>query len=346
MTRPVHPDGRSAPSDRRAGQMVVVFAVVLAALLPALLALTADVGRLTVARASLQNAADASALAAVKVLLNGQSSGVEEGAARASATAEAGSLQQANANGSHIAVEFGQIDGVNTFAPAGTAVRATAVRVSVFRDQEAPDGPVTTVFAGLFGLKEVAVSAEATAFADGRVRSIPAPLSPFAVPEDRIPLPEEEFVFYPCDAGDYDDVADTSTAAGCFGLLNLDGGDLGQPEIEEWILNGYHGPLAIDPEEPYLWVEGTSGFRAALETEMDQRLGSTVLMLIYDQTTGQGATTEFRITGFLLATVTDCALRGNDPHITCQVHSIVSLHNLAMGGATWSPNIRKIHLIG
>jgi hypothetical protein len=48
----------------------------------------------------------------------------------------------------------------------------------------------------------------------------------------------------------------------------------------------------------------------------------------------------------MLAEVAEASLRGSDPHITCQVHSIVNLHDLTMGGSSWSPNIRKIHLVG
>ena len=72
----------------------------------------------------------------------------------------------------------------------------------------------------------------------------------------------------------------------------------------------------------------------------------SMVMLTYDQITGQGATTEFRIIGFMLATVTECSLRGNGSHITCKVHRIVNLHNLTVGGTSWSANIRKIHLVG
>ena len=51
---------------------------------------------------------------------------------------------------------------------------------------------------------------------------------------------------------------------GCFGLLNLNGGDFYTEETWEWIEQGYDGEVALGPEG-HLWISGGPGFRSAIQ---------------------------------------------------------------------------------
>jgi hypothetical protein len=220
------------------------------------------------------------------------------------------------------------------------------VRVVGSRTDEAPSGPVQTFFAGILGVNECEMMASATAAVDGNVRGMRVGLSPFAVPEERIVPPGQEMTFYP--AGDAEDgkgkgKGGDSVAAGNWGLLDLDGGSNNTPDLREWILSGYSGEFDLGVDG-YLWVDGTPGFRATLDDEINQRIGDELVMVIYDEINGTGAYVSYRCVGFLLSTVVSCDLKGNDAHTTCRVERVRNTAGLIVGGDKESPNLRRVRL--
>jgi hypothetical protein len=326
--------------------------------LGASLALTADTGQMFVWRARLQNAADASALAAADVLVSGWEAGnilvlgwdeADEQASREVASAEAESIHQANTPGAGFGIEFGVVDEGGYFVPADTPTRATAARVRAYRNAEAPAGPLALAFARLVGHYTCDVATVAVAQANDQITGVLSGLSPFAVPLSRIQelLGDgvDDLDFYPADGEAYDGVADVSVAAGCWGLLNLDGGSSSTTELVDWIDNGYDGSVEIDPEVGSLWINGTSGFRAALESVMEQKIGEPMIVMVYDDIQGQGSNAEFRIVSFLRITITAVDLTGNSPAIWCNIEGLGSYHDLVTGGGSSSYNTSKVQLV-
>jgi len=334
-------------ASTRSGQTVVLFAAVVVPVVCIMLALSSDLGSMMLTRARLQNASDAAVLAAAQVLAARRGAGDEEAEARLAATQEAEIIQQANCPEAALTVEFGSVDADGQFTALGPSEAATAVRAQATRGPGAPGGSLPLSFGPLLGVRSSQVDSAATARVTSSIRGILWGLSPFAVPESNLVPPGEEMEFYP--AGDDDSPGkgkgNDKVAAGNWGLLNLDGGNHATPELRDWILYGYDGPLVID-EEGYLWIEGTPGFRCTLGQEITERIGDPMTMVIYDEVTGQGANAEYRCIGFLRATITECNLTGGpNAYAKCRVDAVCGIHGAVLGGSYSSPNLRKIELV-
>ncbi|MCK4375437.1 MAG: hypothetical protein KAX19_08915 [Candidatus Brocadiae bacterium] len=330
----------------RRGQIVVMAPIVIV-VLTCMLAITVDVGRMVLERALLQNGCDAGALAGAQVLLREHLDGTGESEARSVALTEAISVFKSNSQDAGVAIEFGSAAEDGSFVAAGEDTPATRVRATALRDAGAPGGALPLVFAGFFTFGSADVTAAATAEVSDNIVGVSAGLGPFAVPKHRIPGLGEEMIFYPADPDAYDEGNGWDTVApGCWGLLNLDGGNLGTPELIDWIVNGYDGTIRKDPEQDSVWIDGTSGFRATIEDAMIQKIGKPMILLVYDQIVGVGATTDFRCVGFLRITVNSVQLKGtNNPHISATVEQVSSLHDVITGGGVPSVNIRKVQLV-
>lgn len=333
----------SAETGKRCSGQIIVLAPVMLIVLSGILALTADVGNLFVWRAKLQNAADAASLAGARVLIEQRLSGATETSARATALAEARAIQQANTAEAGATIEFGSTNGC-TFTPLDVSKHATAVRVKALRNGSAPGGMVRMSFASLLGIRSCEVGGTAVAQATSNIRGVLVGLAPFAVPKDRLVDPGQVMVFYPADGEAYNGLGDLTVVPGCFGLLNLDGGSLGTQELIDWITYGYQGYWGIDPDEDGLWIDGTSGFRAALQKAMKDKIGQEIVVVIYDQVTGQGSNGEFHCIGFVRGTITEVKLTGKPEHISFRIGQIGTLKDLISGGGYPSPNLLKIQL--
>ena len=338
---------RPSQKSRRRGQ-IIALAPVMIAVLGAILALTTDVGQMLVAEARLQNSADAASLAAAQVLLSSRNDGLNEAQARAAATTEAEAIQQANWGEAGLSLQFGYRSG-QTFMVAGTETPATAVRATAFRNDDAPGGRLSMLLAGFAGIADVDLDAPATCEIASNIRGYRGDLSPFAIPEDRMVPPEQEMIFYGAGEeggnGNGNGNSGQQTAPGNWGLVNYDGGPNTTPELADWILNGYQGGLEADPETGYVWVEGSPGWRAALKDEMTARIGDELIMIIYDQLTGQGSNVSYRIVGFFSATILEVQMTGNNRQLTCRVNEFQAVHNVLLGDCVNSANLRKIQLV-
>jgi hypothetical protein len=330
-------------SHSRSGQVVLLSPFLLLAL-AAMLALAVDVGRITQEKAQLQNACDAGALAGAGVLLRGRINGLSEERCRAKATTEAVALFRANTAEALSKVEFGHEGAGGSFVVASWTEEATLVRVTGARDGDAPGGRLPMFFAGLLGVNDARVAAVAVAQVTAGIRGVLANLGPFGIPVERVPAIGATMTFYPGDPKAYKDgLGDDKVVPGNWGLLNLNGGDLSTGELVDWIENGT-GSLVIPEEADYVWIDGTSGFRAALNKPIRDRIGESMIVVVYDQVVGTGSTAQFRCIGFIDVTITGCKLVGKDPYAECRVNQVVSLHELVTGGWT-SPNVRKVQLI-
>ncbi len=327
----------------RRGQVIVLAPVVLA-VLGGILALTTDVGQMVVWRARVQNGADAAALAAIHTLVSERLDGAEEAEARAAATTEAAAIAEANAAGAGMTIAFGTYGG-GAFSELDDGTAATAVLVTAFRNPDAPGGRLPLIFAPLVGVNACDVSGAAICEVTADINGILGGLSPFAVPEDRLVPPGGQIVFYPGDSEVHDGLGGVMLVPGAWGLLNLDGGALGTDELVDWIENGFEGTVRLDPETGYAWVNGTTGFRAALQNPMRAKIGDSLIVVIYDDVRGTGSNTNFRAVGFMRITITEVKLVGQGKHISCVVAEIGMFHDLIAGLGTASPNILKIQLV-
>jgi hypothetical protein len=144
------------------GAVLVTTALLLTVLLVCA-ALTVDLGYLYCARAQLQNAADAAALAGIAELRSGGDDwAVRDAAADVAAANEAAaSPVQLDADRD---VVIGRYDWRAGAFSAGTdGGRGSAVKVVARRTDDSPAGPIALFFAPIFGKRSADVSAEAVA---------------------------------------------------------------------------------------------------------------------------------------------------------------------------------------
>ncbi len=337
--------GKSLSARSRRGQVLALSPIFILGLLAAL-ALAVDVGSIAVEKARMQNAADAAALAATRVLSDRRVAGDSESACRDAATQSADALLQANAPSARIVLQFGEEPLGGTFSEESDTEQATAVRAVVVRDAQAPGGSFPLLFASVLGVSGTSVKAQATAAMSSSITGVYEGLRPFAVPKDRLPGIGGTMNFYPSDSDDYNQGLGSDTVApGCWGLLNLDGGDLSSSEINNWIYNGYNGGIELDSVTDCVWVDGTTGFRATMNNPLQDVIGDTFIMCVYDQVVGNGSNGSFRIVGFVLATITGARLVGNNPYIQCKISAVKTLHGVKVGPGDDTLNINKIELV-
>ena len=291
-------EGRFGPNlwrDERG--VIAVIAVLMLTALVGMAALVVDLGWLYVVRGELQNGADAGALAGVvELVLSGQTDAQTMAVTYATRPANY-HLTQPPGSGA-VAVSF----------PASDQVR---VRV----------GPtaVPTIFARIWGISTADVSAVAVARLERRIiGSGPGNLLPFGV--DRNVVDSDGDGNY--DLGDSVNIYPDPQSPGTFGLLDLDGGSNSNADTIDWIENGYDDVFSIPESVGFVNVEGTPGISgSALSGAISSRLGYPVLLSVFDQVTGEGANTSFRVVDFIGGIIQSFQLTGpqSERHITFQI---------------------------
>jgi hypothetical protein len=104
-------------------------------------------------------------------------------------------------------------------------------------------------------------------------------------------------------------------APGNWGTMDLDGGSNGTPDLNEWVEDGYDGPISLSPP---VYLPGDPGAPppGALEDAMNDMVGvGPVVLPVYDDVDDSGSTSKFRITGFVTVDVCGWKLNnksGND----------------------------------
>ena len=235
-------DGRPAVGARERGQTLVAAAIVLVALVGAT-ALVVDVGNAYAQRRHLQNAADAAAMAAARELAMEQPGNVD-------ATVREYALER---NGAQHVV----------YSVDGSSV--TVVVSSTF----------PTYFAAVVGVPTLSASARAEA-GYGYPKAWVGDLVPIAVHKDAV-VPDRQVEIWD-DEKTASNVPLGVVADGQRGWLNFNGGAVGDSEIRNWVINGWHGRV-----EAGMWINGTPGTKtAALQDVQGVRLHTIVYVPIYD----------------------------------------------------------------
>jgi hypothetical protein len=273
--------------------VAAVIAVLMLTALVGMAALVVDLGWLYVVRGELQNAADAGALAgAVDLVLSGEADARTMAVAYATQSTQYHLTQPIPGSGM-VAVEF---------PPANPTEPKILVRV----------GPtaVPTIFARIWGVSTVDVSAVAVAQVKRRIiGSGPGNLLPFGVNENLVDADGD---------GDYDlniyvdiDIYPHDESSGNFGLLDLDGGSNSNNDTIDWIEHGYDDDFVIPSPPGFINVEGDPGISGnSLSDAISSRIGEEVVLPVFDQVTGEGANTTFRVVSLVGVVITRFQLIG------------------------------------
>jgi len=327
------------------GQVLVVAAVALM-VLGLIAALAVDVGRAYAARARLQNAADAAALAAAQKLLEARLDGsTDEATARQAALLEACSIAARNWAEARAEVAFGSYEN-DQFWPQSTATPAMAVQVRAFRDGASPGGEVRLFFAPLAGHNTVSVSASAVSEIVVGVKTIRSDLRPFTIPASVLEgVSPGDICTFILPHGPWQELwEDDQFSPGGFGLVNLDGGALSTAELLDYVYNGYPGEITIDPDVGYVWLDGNCGVRASLEDALASLIGREVFVCVHDQSAGEGANAQFHVINFACVTILEVQFTGSDKHITVRFNNFAYVPNCE-GGGPEGTNLCKIQLV-
>lgn len=333
-------------THRRAQVLIVVLATIMP-LLIAILAMSSDMGHIVVERANMQNCADAASLAAGQVLLEHQAAGSSEETGRAAALAEAEKLAADNGmTGCRLVVEFGTYEN-GTFAAADAQTTAMAVRCSMYRDDDAPEGRVKLHFSPMLGKQHAEVTTQAVCTIEDQINAVYEDLTPFAIPVGHVGEVGDYLTFYPAEDGGKGN-SGGQTAAGNWGLLDFDGGANSNVDVGQWIRHGYDGGLVLS-DDFETWIYGTPGFRASNEDDVLWRMANEpqCLMVIYDKVVDSGANTQYRVVGFLVATIVEANLKGNPKNkkLVCRIDNLKNFANVGTGSGGIDVNIRKVQLV-
>lgn len=268
-----------------------------------LFALVADLGYIYVAKAELQNTADAAAFAGASELPS-------ETAARAKALAFGESH--------HVAGERIQIDssdvrfGRYNFLTASYELEespANFIRVTARRVKDSPSGALPLFFATLFGKNESNVQAESKVVLDNHINGVRGKtrLLPYSVAFSVVDADlDGQF-----DLGTTLDIYPKKNAPGNFGFLDLDGGSNDTPELRYYIENGYDQDFIIPPGGT-LPVGGTPGIRGdSVLTSFKVIIGDVVFLPVHLSVTGTGSTAIYNVFSILAVRITDVNLTGN-----------------------------------
>ena len=296
-----------------------------------------DVGYILVCRARLQNAADATALAAAQQHVGDSNAGVSEGNAREAAHDEGEVFTDLNWEAARCEIAFGAYqDGA--FVEQEDSVQATAVQARTVRDGAAPGGALGMFFAPLVGINSMDVDAVAVAGVSSGIRTIRGSLAPFGVEESSMGAEGEEMDIYP-------DGNAKLNIPGNFGCLDLDGGSNQTQDLIDWLNEGYPGEVTIDPEVGYVWIRGNPGLVGALNAPVTAKIGDVIFVAIYDQINDLGGNNaDFRIVKFAAVKILDAQITGNDKRIHALVQRIVSLPNCETDSSL-DDNICKVSLV-
>ena len=102
---------------------------------------------------------------------------------------------------------------------------------------------------------------------------------------------------------------------GSFKIINIDGskGGTGGDTLEQWIRGGLSGLMNVG----WYWGDTGSKFSSSqVKDAMQSRVGSDILLPVYDQTQGGGSNFEYRVIGWATYRLTGFNAHGNDAEIS------------------------------
>lgn len=292
----------------QAGQTLVL-AVISMVVMLGFAAISIDYAFLTIARDELRAAADAAALAGITEIDNSYASYTAMDMAGKNTVA--GDLQVLSTN--DIATGVYDFD-TGQFDASDPNATPNAIMVTARRTNNSNNGPVPVFFATALGFTSAEITVQSVAALDRRVSAIApngsSPLVPFLIDIDALGGISGG-TFTASIGSSVDFFPDRGSAPGNFGLANLDGGSNGTPELVDWITNGYPDIVEISDAINGLLVEGTPGFHNGVRSAVENRIGDTVVILVYDQVSGNGSNSLFRVRTFCAVEITDVRMTGN-----------------------------------
>ena len=98
--------------------------------------------------------------------------------------------------------------------------------------------------------------------------------------------------------------------SGNFGTVSLDAVNNSTDVLCDYIENGYDKEFVIPTDPGYMYIKGDPGLSNGLESAMQTRVGDVVLILVYDQVSGQGSNTYYRVPYLLAIQITEMDLNG------------------------------------
>ena len=334
---------------REDGSVLVMAAVCLIVAM-GFAALTIDIGMATTAQAQLQNAADAAVLAGVAPLATNE---YYTAYAEAMAFGNANTCLAAGSGLSSIVLgnydhDTGQFQAWSE-AQWGT-MPTNAIKVTAARGQGEPAGPLPFAFAGILGGSDHRVAAESIAVADRRVvgfdGSVASLLLPFALSEAVAGCPPQigrVVQLYPNLPDEEELVEAEIIVPGNFGLLDLNDSNAGTSVLSVWITDGYPLPVEI-PEDGYLSVPGDPGLRNALKAAVEQRIGDTVVVLVYNGVAGQGSNTVYGCTSMVAVDILNVTGNGLDLSIGVRISQTSSSGFITKPGAPDNVSVARTSL--
>ncbi len=269
-----------------------------------ILAVVTDFGMAYVNKQGLQNGADAAALAvAQEIALTapaGQSCGVTATAMSVPMRAVAEEYFAANAP-----AEGGISSGTAGFELTCESPTAGVPPALIVRVTAGQDSPV--FFGGVLGVSDtIALEQEAKSIVSP-AKSVVG-LRPFAICQaDASSLAVAQGTNYSIAFNDIN--SGCGHAPGNWGIMDFNGGSNATGEVVDWIQNGYSGSFSVVPPT---YISGNPGApnAGAIRAAMSSILDEEIVIPVFDQVTGSGNGSRFRITGFVSVEV--CGWRFNN----------------------------------
>ncbi len=258
------------------GAVAIVVALLLVVIL-GFAALVIDLGWLFVVNSEIQNGADAGALAGVVELALNDTSAAENTAIRYATDLAQYRLNDPAPKADAVTVTIGGVLGPET------------LQVQIRRTSDTTAGAIPTFFARAWGKDTMTTDAIAIASLCHNVAGVGGGggLLPFGI---------RDTLIEGLDYGDQFSVFPWDNTEANWGLLNLNGGAFSNSEVDDWISNNYSDPFVI-PEPPgSIYVPGDPGLSGdSLNTAITSRINDLILLPIFDEVTGPGALSTYRV---------------------------------------------------
>lgn len=341
----------------RRGSVAVLVSISLVVVL-GFVALAVDVGFLFVAYSQLQTCADAGAMAGASNLLDGTLfQGTPDQPNNQVGQTVARTVAEQYAEMNRVINDFPQVESNSSNTPSGDIVlghladpwdasseldtsdpsKFNAVQVRVRRTSSI-NGPISTFFAGVFGISNASMTAKSTAVMMGSVDGFKvtsetgnAGLLPFAVDvnswNNLLSGVGSDFYEYEPGTGSVAGGSDgllelnmfplTNAASGNFGTVDIGSSNNSTADLERQILNGvsagdlaYHGgSLKLGPGGTLL-LNGDTGVSAGIKDELDAVKGQPRTIMLYSSVTGNGNNAMYTIVGFAGVRIVSVKLTG------------------------------------
>ncbi|MFB3062065.1 MAG: hypothetical protein ACE10C_11925, partial [Candidatus Binatia bacterium] len=181
----------------------------------------------------------------------------------------------------------------------GGVLGPETLQVQIRRTSDTTAGAVPTIFARAWGKDTMTTDVIAIAGLCHNVAGVGGGggLLPFGI---------RDTLIEGLDYGDQFSVFPWDNTEANWGLLNLNEGAFSNSEVDDWILNNYSDPFVIPEPEGYINVSGDPGLSGnSLNTAIASRINDLILLPIFDEVTGPGALSTYRVVDIAGGILTD-----------------------------------------